>query len=460
MVIHFDLKSQLQEGLLNRSPLPFEQTVETLEKIRKYSLQDSFLRNLHAEEIGYVLEQIHRRDEIQKVAKIIQEGAYSCSFFKEDRFAQFAMGAYALLQIQRNELANLLLRYSAYLQFGQSFQVYREEDRDYARVLENGFFKISLSEREQFREGMKKLAPSERIFWTITLPSSQLEVDKTRQQEWPNWFFTVEKLFPFFSFNFHPTIQHHKTMVIPTIGIYQVFLRTIFKENAIRLEPELMKTSEKNIQDDLLQNRWPVALNFPGLERIEKKADGYQTGEYGISHHDFYHAYRISTIPFNHRDGFFRQKQILIHSLALKTMHPNVPLLKMTWLNSDGTVSIVSSDASIEELKTLEEGLTDLERVATPYARIWVFHRSNPLYDQIDDPSFTQPFAQFSLKKIKLRWRNPESLPFQYAALIHDMVIHKHQWWQCFRIYPSEELSRWKTESELMVKTLYEGFKV
>ncbi len=101
--------------------------------------------------------------------------------------------------------------------------------------------------------------------------------------------------------------QSHENRMIASIGMMQTFLNVEFGSNAVKINPVIYQSTEKQIRECGLNDSRDVELSFPlpnGKNRTPERADGYLAPWYEFTYHDFYHCIHASFVPSELRKAF------------------------------------------------------------------------------------------------------------------------------------------------------------
>lgn len=111
--------------------------------------------------------------------------------------------------------------------------------------------------------------------------------------------------------------QGNKTqrIFIPSFSMMKNYLIARFKDDAVLPWTVLGFSTPFDIEMDIFFKRHQFGLNSSGVDPIIN-ADGYDTGYYGWTLHDFFHCYIASRLPYPHRLIFGEMTALLKKRMA------------------------------------------------------------------------------------------------------------------------------------------------
>jgi len=163
---------------------------------------------------------------------------------------------------------------------------------------------LSPKQQARFFELMKEVPPSERTFFLVPDFQHRDGAAYSISQ-------AIEHNLGINVFN--RVVVDGKTMrMIPSFAMMQAFLQAFAGEElAVRMNPGLGVWEWEDIRNDHLEGRRVLGLPFPGV-KLPHEADGYSVPQdYDFIYHDFYHAFILSLVPFQHRKAFMAIEKVL-----------------------------------------------------------------------------------------------------------------------------------------------------
>jgi len=236
-------------------------------------------------------------EDIQEVTKLINSDAGLAStdtspiFWEDLRFPHACLCAYLQEQITLNQLV------SATMLFG----IIKDCE------IENA----SLITRKPLRE-IQMSCPqeepvSEHYYYRVTIEKSHTVARGLER-------ITDAELLP------SPFILEDDTLNIPSFSSLQMYLDDEFGEQAILMVPRWGNSTMNEVYEQMLHNQHPFGIDPTG----ETEPDDLTSKRYGFSLHDFYHSYRSSSIPLNHRQAYLQLAKALLDT-------ENKALQKTAW---------------------------------------------------------------------------------------------------------------------------------
>ncbi|MBS0615948.1 MAG: hypothetical protein JSR58_05295 [Verrucomicrobia bacterium] len=112
--------------------------------------------------------------------------------------------------------------------------------------------------------------------------------------------------------------------MLPSMGMMQAFLDVCHGNQAVKINPVLGLSSEKDIHDNGLNNERDMGLLFPYIN-FPLSADGSSAKGFRFWYHDFYHSSLCSLIPPEHRKLYVQFADIIL------SHEPTNKQLKDSW---------------------------------------------------------------------------------------------------------------------------------
>lgn len=444
----------VNSGSLNRNPLPFEKTLKVIRAAKAEWLRKTadphhyarfrLLRNLNIEERKTVTS-LEPSEEVlaDSLAQALQEGNWCDPILSHLRFGQYAFRAFESNAITLEQFATVFLRWEAEEQFscpGNPLRVRPIFDngnlsKEAKQLLLPALWEISTDELQRFLDFLADSPKSEQYFWTVKILWRDYHEGEVQKKYGP-FLKQIQYVLPVFRLLEHSRAPEYKVLVVPSFSVFKAYLRAVQMEHAVDIVPEFGINSPEQIERDIPQNQRVFALNFPGVQGLEE-GDSYYFGKYLASFHDFYHCYRISLIPPNHRLAYLRLSHLFNHCLELSERYPERPLLTVYWSRQTcigkeklGEVHIYDPVLTKERQlfkRLFCDSLIDLDGPASDgYTEpFWNRMGSN----RVPYPEIARkvPFVPYKGSHTWLNSSKPNKY-FDVCVALHDMVVNDQQW--------------------------------
>jgi hypothetical protein len=194
----------------------------------------------------------------------------------------------------------------------------------------------------------------------------------------------------------------NESVIIPSAGMMQTFLKIKFLENAVRMNFVLGLSSIEDIENNGRNSARDAALRFPGVD-LPDTADGYSALGTDFTYHDFFHAINTSIVPHETR------AMIVDVAASIKEMHPSLYESLVDLVIPVSSMEIINKNMKINPLKEFIEFLfyAVFETKTSPLSTIHI----------------TGIVAQKILQKPKLYLKEPLQLLIFFARFLLLIIL-------------------------------------
>lgn len=358
---------------------------------------NEFIRRVSPEEKKQIERRLYKiihspsfRNDVNALEIALQTQNWSAPTFQNKNYPYLALAALHEGMITSEALATILIYYSAQTETSNIKTVplfIRGEINEEAKRL---IIETWPSDKNMegnisaFFEKMRQAPPSQQQFFLI--PYDQDKEYASGDAE--KMTFAGDIHSDRVGFNTFGACSQSRHM-LPSVGMMQSFLEVTGGPHAVKINPVIGLSSEKDIHDNGLNNERDMGLLFPDIS-FPLYADGSPASGFRFWYHDFYHSSLCTLIPPKHRHLFIEfADTILSHD-------PRDSQLKDAW-NAFVDMEMVEYRPQTSEIAlSNEEALIDA---------FWISASRKLAFDK---PNYALNIPQEILEKAKKKYQQSD----------------------------------------------------